>query len=143
MFYDNSGMTRAICDVLRMTGIILFGAWNEKYKQPKFLENAAQEDLYQKLLRMVDEGKLNEAEDELLECIDRHRVMEVPVSDAEQQRRQDLEMALSVYGYMNDKEDAFLEEHGFSREEILDGIRSMQCEFGLQSIGQVMNIVEN
>ena len=134
MFYDNSGLKRSICDALRMTGIIMFGAWNERYKQPKFLENAAQEDFYQKLLRMVDEGKLNEAENELLECIERQDVMGMAASETKQQCLQDFEMALSVYGYMNDKEDLFLEEHGFSREEIWEGIHSIQSEYGLQGI---------
>lgn len=80
--------------------------------------------------RMVDEGKLNEAENELLECIERQEVLGMVVSKTKRQCLQNLEMALSVYGYMNDKEDLFLEEHGFSREEIWEGIRSIQNEYG-------------
>lgn len=132
MKLDEKGLTRSISDLLRLAGVIVFGAWNEKYKQPKFIENAAQEDLYQKFLRMVDHGKINEAENELIDYIEQN-----VLSGEEQQEGRGgrdlsvLEMALCVYGYMNDKEDVFLSENDFSREEIQDGIEGVLSMYGI------------
>lgn len=136
MKYDAKGLTRSISDLLRLTGVIVFGGWNERYKQPKFIENAALEDLYQKLLRMVDHGKLNEAENELIDYIE--QIMTYGEERENGKDRQDmsvLEMALCVYGYMNDKEDAFLCENGYSREEIQDGIEGVLSMYGISIPG--------
>ena len=137
MKLDKKGLTRSISDLLRLAGVIVFGAWNEKYKQPKFLENAAQEDLYQKFLRMVDHGKINEAENELIDYIEQN-----VLCGEEEQKGGDgrdlsvLEMALCVYGYMNDKEDGFLWENDFSREEIQDGIEGALSMYGISLPGK-------
>ena len=126
MEYKNDGLTRNICDMLRLTGIILFGAWNERYKQPRFLENGACEDLYQKLLNMIDEGLLNEAENELISYMEEKGKWQTELpEEKERGDMEQLEMALSVYGYMNDKEDSFLESHSYSRVEIEEGILSV------------------
>lgn len=128
MEYKNDGLTRNICDMLRLTGIILFGAWNERYKQPRFIENGACEDLYQKLLNMIDAGLLNEAENELISYMEVEGEWETGLSgkqECERGNMEQLELALSVYGYMNDKEDSFLESHSYSRAEIEEGILSV------------------
>lgn len=132
MKFDTRGLTRSISDLLRLTGVIVFGAWNEKYKQPKFLENAAQEDLYQKFLRMVDHGKINEAENELIDYIEQNVLYgEDGRKEWDGQDLSVLEMALCVYGYMNDKEDDFLCENDYSREEIQDGIEGILSMYGI------------
>ncbi len=53
--------------------------------------------LYERLTHMIDAGELNEAENDLLDVIDVNK-------------KTDLEMALAIYDYMNDKEDSFLEQ---------------------------------
>lgn len=130
MKYENNGLTRTIRDTLRLTGIILYGAWNEKYKQPKFLKNGAQEDRYQSLLKMIDEGRINEAENQLMEyCMPYEDIV---LDTQDENRRENLEMALSVYGYMNDKDDNFLEKHDYERPEIQDGIETILVLFGVK-----------
>ncbi len=128
MKYENNGLTRTIRDVIRMAGILAFGAWKDRYKQPKFMENGAEESFYQRLLRRIDQGELNEAENELLEAFDGSWDTAVFQDD-----REALELALSVYGYMNEKEDDFLEEHQFSREEILLGIKNLLADHGIET----------
>lgn len=118
MSYRQDGIGRTIHDMLRMAGIIMTGAFQEKYKQPKFIENGAQEEWQRQLLLLIDKGKINEAENELLEWLETEK-------EAGALDRVSLEMALGVYGYMNEKEDAFLEENGFSREEILEGVQGL------------------
>lgn len=140
MEYENNGLGRIIHDTIRMAGIILFGAWNEKYRQPRFLENGAQESFYQRLLDMIDNGKVNDAENMLLEHLEEEGISEtILLSAAEKedpqrkQRRQSLETALCVYGYMNGKTDDFLEEHDYSREEIQQGVADVMMMSGIQA----------
>ncbi len=139
MEYTNTGLSRAIRDTLRMTGIILFGRWDEKYKQPKFIQNGAQEDMYKRLLDMVDAGDINGAENQLWDMVEEHRFV---MHSGDKEKRDELYfvgMILCVYGYMNDKDDDFLGENGFSREEIEEGIQNVLCEFGLEE--NIFNII--
>lgn len=125
MSYRQDGIGRTIHDLLRMAGIIMTGAFQEKYQQPKFIENGAQEGWQRQLLLLIDKGEINKAENELLERIETEK--ETGALDWVT-----LEMALGVYGYMNEKEDAFLERNGFSREEILEGIQGLLILGGME-----------
>ena len=75
------------------------------------MENAAQEDFYQRLLQQIDRGEINEAENELLAYVEEaeSRLLE---TQERRKRAEDtvLNMGLSVYGYMNEKGDDFLEK---------------------------------
>lgn len=134
MEFTNAGLGRAIRDTLRMTGIILFGGWDEKYKQPKFIQNGAQEDLYRRLIDMVDAGDLNGAENQLWDMVEEYQLVLQDRSAGQRDTFSFLEMALCIYGYMNEKEDGFLNENGFSREEIEEGIQGVLSEFGYGDI---------
>lgn len=134
MEFTNTGLGRAIRDTLRMTGIILFGGWDEKYKQPKFIQNGAQEDLYRRLIDMVDAGDLNGAENQLWDMVEEYQLVLQDGSAGQRDTLSFLEMALCIYGYMNEKEDDFLNENGFSREEIEEGIQGVLSEFGYGDI---------
>lgn len=59
MEFENNGLKNSIAGTLRLVGILISGAWSDKYKQPKFIENAAQEDFYQTLLQRIDRGEIN------------------------------------------------------------------------------------
>ena len=45
--------------------------------------------------------------------------------------KQKLKTALLFYNYLNDKEDSFLEEHDFSRDEIRDGVKRVASLYGV------------
>lgn len=72
----------------------------------------------EELLNRVDEGAVNEAENELW------RLMENGGG-------QELELALLFYSHLNEKSNAFLEAHDFSREEVKAGLVSVMEEQGL------------
>ena len=132
MNYYTRGLKHSISDLLRLAGMIVFGGWDEKYKQPKFIENSAQENMYQNFLRMVDNGKINEAENELIDYIEQNVLYRTTGENGgNKDDLQVLEMALCVYGYMNDKDDSFLHEYDYSREEIRDGIDGIFAIFGI------------
>lgn len=48
-----------------------------------------------------------------------------------------LETALLFYSYLNDKTDEFLEEHNFSRDEIISGLKDVVGRYGLNGMADV------
>ncbi|MCH5300660.1 MAG: hypothetical protein J1E56_05000 [Ruminococcus sp.] len=74
------------------------------------------------LRKLVDEGKINEAENLLFSEIEKNKDIEL------------LEVALDFYGYLNEKEDNFLEENGFSHQEILEGLQDIQKMYNIEEI---------
>lgn len=121
MEYSGNSLRRSIKNTVRIAAIIAFGGLQDKVKMPKFLENCTGSFLYEQLIHMIDSGKINEAENELLNMIDVYE-------------KSNLEIALAVYDYINDKEDCFLEQNGYSREEIEDGVKSVMAMYGYRGI---------
>ncbi|MCM1567898.1 MAG: DUF6483 family protein [Roseburia sp.] len=74
-----------------------------------------------RLLNLADMGNINEAENEIYEM----------TSNGNQEN---LKAALLFYSHLNDKEDSFLQEHGFSRNEIKQGMESLLSRYGLSGI---------
>lgn len=89
----------------------------------ELLESTEQRELLDDLLDMVDAGEINEAENQVYELI----TNKAPGS---------LELALLFYSYLNEKEEDFLKEHDFSREEIRLGIEGVAEHYGLSSIAK-------
>ncbi len=90
----------------------------------ELLENKEEKETLENLLDMVDEGKINEAENRLYDLI----------SDTDVNG---LEIALLFYSYLNDKTDDFLEANDFSRDEIKLGLENVADRFGLSSIAKM------
>ncbi len=126
--YQTKKTKHAVYNTLRCLGGVLFG--ERRFKQPKFLENAAQKDKYEMWLAMIDAGKINEAENELIAELE--HALEGDV-DCRGQKIELLEVALQVYQYINDKEDEFLEMHCYSREEVEEGIRNALQMMGMHN----------
>ena len=126
--YQTKKTKHAVYNTLRCLGGVLFG--ERRFKQPKFLENAAQKDKYEMWLAMIDAGKINEAENELIAELE--HALEGDV-DCSGQKMELLEVALQVYQYINDKEDEFLEMHCYSREEVEEGIRNALQMMGMHN----------
>jgi hypothetical protein len=78
------------------------------------------------LLEMIDRGEINKAENLLLESLD--------YSD-----KNSIAAAAMFYQYLSEKEEKFLIEHDFSREEVLDGISRLMRQAGY---ADVIDIVE-
>ena len=132
MEFENNGLKNSIAGTLRLVGILISGAWSDKYKQPKFIENAAQEDFYQTLLQRIDRGEINEAENELLAYMDEEKgVTKEVFNDNGTLNHTILTIGLSLYGHINEKEDVFLEQNNYCRQEIEEGIRGLLMRFGV------------
>ena len=64
------------------------------------------------LLKMIDDGDINSAENQLLDGIDYGK-------------KEELAAAALFYQYLSEKDDAFLEKNDFSGEEVLDGMKNI------------------
>lgn len=78
-------------------------------------------------LFMIDCGEINEAENRLLEHID-------------YQNRDDVVAATWFYKYLSGKSRQFMEEHNYSSQEVLDGLRDLAEKSGY---GEICDIMEN
>ena len=78
------------------------------------------------LLDMIDRGDINKAENLLLENLD--------YSD-----KGSVSAAALFYQYLSEKDEDFLIEHDFSKEEVLDGMNRLLQKSGY---GDVIDIVE-
>ena len=75
---------------------------------------------------MIDNGRIDEAENLLLESID-------------YSNREEVAAATLFYQYLSEKDESFLKEHDFSGEEVLDGMKNLlKCA----GYGSVLEIVD-
>lgn len=78
-------------------------------------------EMYKKLLAMIDDGEINEAENLLVDGL-------------EPGNRAYFEMALMFYEKLNGKSEDFLTEHDYSQEEVLDGVKYVVDFYGYSSL---------
>lgn len=78
--------------------------------------------LYLDLKTMIKEGKINEAENFLFDRIE-------TTYDKEY-----LEIAIDFYSQLNNLPDEFLEEHDFSREEVMEGLSRVKQLYGIEEL---------
>ena len=127
MLYDEEKdyVMRMIREVSRVLFSIIFG---KQYTQVEAeIENKYQTaGTPQNALRdLVDRGEINRAENMLLEDID--------YSD-----REDVAAAVVFYQYLGEEPDRFLEQHDFSKEEVLEGLENLAENAGYTDIMEMM-----
>lgn len=78
-------------------------------------------ELYRKLLSMIDDGKIKEAENILVDGL-------------ETGGQAYFEMALLFYEKLSGKTEEFLAEHDYSQEEVVDGLKYVVDYYGYGSL---------
>lgn len=121
MELEKDYLLRMIKDLVKSIAHIVLGKSEIEYELPEKSEYSKVDFLYMKLLELVNQGKINEAEDMLFD--------EINPSDMVQ-----FEMAMSFYLYLNDFGDDYLEKNNYSRDEIYEGINSICKEYGLSTM---------
>ena len=122
MEYERDYIMRLIKQLIRALISVIFNRKGTiKYEMPINDQITSGRDVYALLVEMADAGDINGAENRLYEEI------EAGIPNIYQ-------MALAFYDHINDYDDAFLEEHGFSREEIVQGIRNIAENLGYGSM---------
>ena len=121
--FEQDYVMRLIKEMVRAILKLLFNI-NTETPTVELLENKEEKETLENLLDMIDDGKINEAENRLYDLI----------SDTDVNS---LEIALLFYSYLNDKTDDFLEANDFSRDEIKVGLENVADSFGLSSIAKM------
>ena len=116
-------LLRSIQDISRLISTLLLGKDRVDFEELEDVEEESRK-LYEQLILMADEGDINGAENLLSE--------EMKEGD-----KTYLELGLSFYLYLNDFDDDFLDDHDYSREEVLDGIRLLGEDWGITGIGEL------
>lgn len=121
--FEQDYVMRLIKEMVRAILKLLFNIDTES-PTVELLENKEEKETLENLFDMIDDGKINEAENRLYDL----------TSDTDMNS---LEIALLFYSYLNDKTDDFLEENDFSRNEIKLGLENVTDSFGLSSIAKM------
>ena len=118
--YEQDYIIRLIRKMIRAVLELIFRIDTESPTE-EMLEDSEVKAALDGLLDMVDEGKINEAENVVYEI-------------TEDGGYKNLETALLFYSYLNEKPDEFLEENNFSRDEVKEGLMEIISRYGLGSM---------
>lgn len=121
MELEKDFILRMIKDLTKSIAYLVLGKNDLDFKLPETMEYSRVDDLYVRLLELVNSGNINDAEDLLFD--------EINPSDMRQ-----FEMALSFYLYLNDFGDDYLEGNDYSRDEIKEGLMSICKEYGVSTL---------
>jgi len=118
--FEQDYIIRMIKEMVRVILKLLFNIDSDAPTAELF-ESEQKQNQLNNLLNKIDKGDINNAENELYSIIDNRE-------------KEDLEMAILFYSYLNDKDDDFLLEHDFSREEVKLGLQAVLSKDGLKGI---------
>lgn len=122
--FEQDYIMRMIKEMVRLLLKLLFNI-NTDSPTAELLENEHKQRILNNLTNMIDEGYINKAENELYSII-------------ENGKKEDLEMVILFYSYLNNKEDDFLSEHDFSREEVKYGLKTVLSKYGFESLSELL-----
>lgn len=112
---------RIIKEMVRMLFSLLFG---RRYSAVE-IENVNKFEIEGKtlddLLDMADSGKINEAENILLDGLDYGN-------------KENVAVAALFYQHLSEMDECFLSENNYSKEEVLDGMKNLVREAGYPDI---------
>ncbi|NLJ78696.1 MAG: hypothetical protein GX329_04975 [Tissierellia bacterium] len=118
MMYEQDYIMRTITNLIRFLSKIIFGKDIAVYGLSKGGEHIQSDRLHRKLLALLSEGKINEAEDLLFEKFNPKDTRQMMV-------------AIDFYQRLNNLDDEFLKENNFSRKEIEEGLRDIASKAGI------------
>lgn len=119
-YFEKDYIMRLIHGIARILARMLFNRELEEDGEFAAVMEEAERESDDYLRQMVDDGKVNEAEEKLFDLI----------TSASWDEKQKAALVLSFYDYLNDKSDEFLAAADFSREEIIRGL-----EDGMKAVG--------
>ncbi|HIS48004.1 MAG TPA: hypothetical protein IAB46_10735 [Candidatus Scybalocola faecigallinarum] len=118
----NDYIMRMISEMIRAVLTLLLGR-DIVSKDEIVLPQISEDSDFQKLIAMVNEGRINEAENMLWDM----------TGDG---RQEHFQIALLFYNYLNDLDDEVLEKADFSREEVADGLARIMKLYGYEDMAR-------
>lgn len=121
--FEEDYIMRTIKEMVRALLKLLYGVDTDAPAET-LLEEEQSRAVWERLKKSIDDGNINEAENALYSFID------AGDKDA-------LKTALLFYSYVNEKEDAYLEENNYTREEIKTGLQDVAAKYGLDGLADI------
>ncbi|MDE5824202.1 MAG: hypothetical protein K2H91_05915 [Lachnospiraceae bacterium] len=123
--YEKDYIMRVIKEMVRVLFSLLFGKKYVSVEQENENKYEISGKKLNELKAMVDQGKMNEAENILLDGIDYANKKEVAA-------------AALFYQYLSEQEDDFLKQHNYSKEEVLDGMKQLLRNAGFSDLSCII-----
>lgn len=122
--FEQDYIMRLIKEMVRAVLKLLFNIDTDS-PSTDLLKETEDKAMLESLMNMIDDGRIDEAENKIYEI-------------TEERDKKNLEIAILFYSYLNDKSDAFLEEHNFSREEVRLGLKDILSRYGIDSFAEMI-----
>ena len=121
--FENDYIMKQIELMTNFLAKLIFGKESPEYKLKYDLQgNASDEELlYLRLVKMIDDGEINEAENLLFENIEG------------EPRAEYLEIALDFYDRLGRLDNKALDDADFSRAEVLEGLENVKKLYGIET----------
>ena len=120
MAYENDYIMRMIKEAIRALAAFALGRDLPPYELPEEKENYTERDrLYEQLITLAEEGKINEAENLLFDHIDDG------IDDI-------FQLGINFYLYINEFSNDKLDESDYPREELIEGIKDFSRACGVE-----------
>ncbi|MCE5235699.1 MAG: DUF6483 family protein [Clostridiaceae bacterium] len=118
MYFEKDWLLRQIRVTAQMLARLAFNKDTPFYEMENREAQSASDLVHEKIMRLLDEGRFNEAEDMLFDALEEHGIS-------------CLRVATDFYARLNEFDDTVLEQNGFEREEIAQGLEDVKAMFGL------------
>ncbi|MBD5534845.1 MAG: hypothetical protein HDQ99_04165 [Lachnospiraceae bacterium] len=122
--FEQDYIMRLIKEMVRTILKLLFNIDTDS-PSTDLLKETEDKAMLEALMNMIDDGRIDAAENKIYEI-------------TEERDKKNLEIAILFYSYLNDKSDAFLEEHNFSREEVRQGLKDILYRYGIDSFAEMI-----
>lgn len=115
---------RMIKEMVRMLISLVLGKSYVQVELPPESKYGISGDRMSKWKEMIDKGYINDAENILLDSMD-------------YTNREMIAELVFFYEYTSEKDDAFLEQNNYSREEILEGLKQLASRTGYENMMEI------
>lgn len=122
--FEQDYIMRLIKEMVRAILKLLFNIDTDS-PSTDLLKETEDKAMLESLMNMIDDGRIDEAENKIYEI-------------TEERDKKNLEIAILFYSYLNDKSDAFLEEHNFSHEEVRQGLKDVLSRYEIDSFAEMI-----
>lgn len=121
--FEQDYIIRLIKEMIRAILKLLFNIDTDNFIGD-LSEDTESKNTLERLLDMVDNGNINEAENQIYDMTSDNNMA-------------NLKIALLFYAYLNDKDDEFLQEHDFCRYEIKSGVKELASRYGIMGMTEI------
>lgn len=121
--FEKDYIMRIVKELVRMLLKLLFNVDTSR-DMDEVIEQCEKESELKRLLTMIDDGQINEAENELYELIG-------------EGDKDYLQMALLFYYHLASKDESFLIQHGYTMQEVKEGTENLIELYDINDIAQM------